>query len=102
MFASGCLFWWPKAGADHLPRRLSCRGRMTLVFAGLPFELLVVIALMSYGKPVRSSGMTSSEPRAGRGQSRRDVPAGHEVPVTRAARSVLGEDLGDPRFRVSL
>ena len=57
MFASGCLFWWPKAGADHLPRRLSCRGRMTLVFAGLPFELFVVIALMSYGKPVRSSGM---------------------------------------------
>ena len=30
---------------------------MTLVFAGLPFELLVVIALMSYGKPVRSGGM---------------------------------------------
>jgi len=57
MFAYGCLFWWPKAGADHLPQRLSCRGRMTLVFAGLPFELFVVIALMSYGKPVRSSGM---------------------------------------------
>ena len=57
MFASGCLFWWPRAGADHLPRRLSCRGRMTLVFAGLPFELFVAIALMSYGKPVRSSGM---------------------------------------------
>ena len=57
MFASGCLFWWPKAGADHLPQRLSCRGRMTLVFAGLSFELFVVIALMSYGKPVRSSGM---------------------------------------------
>jgi hypothetical protein len=60
---------------------------MTLVFAGLPFELFVVIALMSYGKPVRSSGM---------------MFLSVEVPVTRAARSVLGEDLGDPRFRVSL
>jgi hypothetical protein len=61
MFASGCLFWWPKAGAGHLPRRLSCRGRMTLVFAGLPFGLFVVITLMSYGKPARSGGMMFPE-----------------------------------------
>ena len=57
MVAFGGLFWWPMAGADHLPRRLSCRGRMTLVFAGLPFDVFVVIALMSYGKPARSGGM---------------------------------------------
>lgn len=57
MFASGCLCRWPMAGADHLLRRLSCRGRMTLMFAGLPCEAFPAIALMSYGKAARSAGM---------------------------------------------
>jgi hypothetical protein len=57
MFAPGACSGGQRPAPGHLPRRLSCRGRMTLMFAGLPFELFVVIALMSYGKSARSGGM---------------------------------------------
>ena len=52
---------------------------MTLMFAGMPFDVFLAIALMSYGKPVRSGGMMflsvfADHTRRGAGQA----PAGRD------------------------
>jgi hypothetical protein len=47
LFSIGCLFWWPVAGADRLPRPVHPGVRLAALGLGMPFESFLAIALMS-------------------------------------------------------
>jgi putative copper resistance protein D len=52
MFVIGCLFWWPMVGVDPLPRRLTMPMRLIWMFAGMPFEVFLGVAIMNFSRPI--------------------------------------------------
>jgi putative copper resistance protein D len=48
----GCLYWWPIVGADVLPRRWGHGAKLALLFAAIPWNSFLGIALLSTSKPI--------------------------------------------------
>lgn len=52
MLAVGCLFWWPMVGIDPLTHRPTLAMRLIWIFAGMPFEVFLGVAIMNFAKPI--------------------------------------------------
>jgi putative copper resistance protein D len=49
---AGCLFWWPVAGVDPLPNRLSPMVKIFYLLLALPFHTILGMALESQTNPI--------------------------------------------------
>jgi cytochrome c oxidase assembly factor CtaG len=52
MLLIGCLFWWPMVGLDPLPNRPTLAMRLIGIFAGMPFEVFLGVAIMNFSRPI--------------------------------------------------
>ncbi|MBO0715303.1 MAG: cytochrome c oxidase assembly protein [Acidimicrobiales bacterium] len=52
MLLIGCLFWWPMIGIDPLPNRPTLAMRLIWIFAGMPFEVFLGVAIMNFSRPI--------------------------------------------------
>lgn len=52
IFLIGCLFWSPMVGVDPLPSRPSLAMRLIWIFAGMPFEVFLGVAIMNFARPI--------------------------------------------------
>jgi putative copper resistance protein D len=64
MFLIGCVFWWPMVGLDPLPRRPTLAMRLIAVFAGMPFEVFLGVAILNSSRPIAPEH-TLADTRAG-------------------------------------
>ncbi len=64
MFGLGCLFWWPMIAVDQLPHRPAFPSRILAMFAGMPFEVFLGVALMNFSHPIAPEH-SLSDTRAG-------------------------------------
>ncbi len=62
---AGCLFWWPIVGRDSLPRRLSFGARFLLVFATIPWNAFLGLAIASVTKPLYAAANTLADTQSG-------------------------------------
>lgn len=76
----GCLMWWPIVGADLGPWPLNFVPRFAMVFATLPFNIALGVAVGSWGHPLYPAGNTLFDTQTG-GDVLWEVPVVYTVLV---------------------
>ena len=65
MVVAGCLYWWAIVGKDVNPRPLNYVPRFALVFAAVPLNVALGVAVSSWGRPLYPAGNSLSDTQTG-------------------------------------
>lgn len=65
LVVAGCLLWWAIVAKDVTPRPLTYVPRFALVFASVPINVALGVAVSSWGSPLYPAGNTLSDTQTG-------------------------------------